>query len=85
MEKKMYSFRLNKDLMNNAKRVAKGMDISLSFFISYLIREKINSLDFKQNSNIHILDINKVEILSEIASEIKKLRLELKRLVENKN
>ena len=81
----MYSFRLNKDLMNNAKRVAKGMDISLSFFISYLIREKINSLDFKQNSNIHILDINKVEILSEIASEIKKLRLELKRLVENKN
>jgi len=81
----MYSFRLNKDLMNNAKRVAKGMDISLSFFISYLIREKINSLDSKQNSNIHILDINKVEILSEIASEIKKLRLELKRLVENKN
>ena len=81
----MYSFRLNKDLMNNAKRVAKGMDISLSFFISYLIKEKINSLDSKQNSNIHILDINKVEILSEIASEIKKLRLELKRLVENKN
>lgn len=37
----MYSFRLNKDLVDSTKKIAKEMGISLSLFISCLLKEKV--------------------------------------------
>lgn len=75
--------------MDNAKKIAKHMDISLSFFISCLIKEKISNLnsenkdkDFFISSSGHA---DNAEILYEIASEIKELRFDLKNLLKNKS
>lgn len=78
MAKKMYSFRLNKNLIDKAKKIAKGMDVSLSFFISYLIKEKISSLNSKNGGRSLFNDGNSSgQILNEIAAEIKGLREDL--------
>ncbi len=79
MKKKMYSFRLNKDLIDKAKIVAKKMDITLSLLISYSIKEKLNSLKNDDNSGqFTITNKNSIGNLETIAKEIKKLRLDLK-------
>ncbi len=78
MTKKMYSFRFNKNLIDDAKKIAKKMDVSLSFFISYLIKEKIDSLNSKSGGRILFnADNNSGQILNEIAAEIKGLREDL--------
>ena len=77
----MYSFRLNKSLMDEAKSIAAKMDISLSFFITCLIKEKIK----KRNNFFTVTDDGKIKLLYEIASEIKNLRSDLKNLLKNKN
>jgi len=79
MKKKMYSFRLNKDLIDKAKIVAKKMDITLSLLISYSIKEKLNSLKNDDNSGqFTITNKNNLGNLETIAKEIEKLRLDLK-------
>jgi len=78
MTKKMYSFRLNKNLIDNARKIAEKMDISLSLFISFLLREKVdgmNSINMGGVSNSNEEDT--VNILREIAMEIKGLRMDL--------
>jgi len=86
MTKKMYSFRLNKDLMDNAKKIAKNADISLSFFISCLIKEKISNLNSEnKDKDFFTLSSGNAEILHEIVSEIKNLRFDLKNLLKNKS
>ncbi len=78
MNKKMYSFRLNKNLIDNAKKIAKKMDISLSLFISCLIKEKINSLNSKTgDSDLIKFGETVPQILREIVMEIKGLRSDL--------
>jgi len=85
MNKKMYSFRLNKDLMDNAKKIAENMDISLSFFIRCLIKEKISNLNSEnKDKDFFISSSGNAEILYEIASEIKNLRFDLINLLKNK-
>jgi len=81
----MYSFRLNKGLMDNAKIIAEKMGISLSFFISCLIKEKISNLN-SENKDIDFFTSSSgnAEILCEIASEIKNLRFDLINLLKNK-
>ena len=75
----MYSFRLNKDLIDKAKIVAKKMDITLSLLISYSIKEKLNSLKNDDNSGqFTITNKNNLGNLETIAKEIEKLRLDLK-------
>ncbi len=81
MIKRMYSFRLNKSLMDEAKSIAAKMDISLSFFITCLIKEKIK----KGNNLFLVTDDGKIKLLHEIASEIKNLRSDLKSFLKNKN
>ena len=83
MDKKMYSFRLNKDLVDSTKEVAKEMGISLSLFISCLLREKVSHSnsskeDIRTDNNFIIPDESAHKILREIVTEIKKLRLDLK-------
>ena len=79
MNKKMYSFRLNKDLIDKAKIVAKEMDITLSLLISYSIKEKLNSLKNDDNlGQFTITNKNNLGNLETIAKEIEKLRLDLK-------
>ena len=81
----MYSFRLNKDLMDNAKKIAENMDISLSFFIRCLIKEKISNLNSEnKDKDFFISSSGNAEILYEIASEIKNLRFDLINLLKNK-
>lgn len=75
MTKKMYSFRFSENLIKDAKKIAKEMDVSLSFFISYLIKEKIDSLNSKKgNGSLFEPGDNANKILSKIASEIEGLR-----------
>ncbi|MFA5015126.1 MAG: hypothetical protein WC549_06255 [Actinomycetota bacterium] len=83
MNKKMYSFRLNKDLVDSTKEIAREMGISLSLFISCLLKEKVSHLNsLKENNKIDnnfiIPDESAPQILREIVSEIKKLRSDLK-------
>ncbi|MDD5623031.1 MAG: hypothetical protein PHQ09_07765 [Actinomycetota bacterium] len=83
MNKKMYSFRLNKDLVDSAKEITKEMGISLSLFISCLLKEKVNHLNSgkkgnKMDNNFIISNELAPQILREIVSEIKKLRSDLK-------
>ena len=83
MNKKMYSFRLNKDLVDSTKEVAREMGISLSLFISCLLREKVSHLnsskeDIRADNNFIIPDESVHQILQEIVTEIKKLRSDLK-------
>ncbi len=86
MNKKMYSFRLNKDLVDNAKKIAEKMDISLSFFISCLIKEKISNLNSEnKDKDFFTSSSGNAEILYEIASEIKNLRFDLINLLKNKS
>jgi antitoxin component of RelBE/YafQ-DinJ toxin-antitoxin module len=80
MDKKMYSFRLNKDLVDDAKRIAKEMGISLSLFISCLIKEKISYINSRnKNNSFFISNELTPQILREIVSEIRKLRSDLKK------
>jgi len=86
MTKKMYSFRLNKELMDNAKKVAEDMDISLSLFVSCLIKEKISNLKSGNNDKSFFISNEPTpQILREIVSEIKELRSDLKKSLKNKN
>ncbi len=89
MNKKMYSFRLSKDLVDSAKEIAREMGISLSLFISCLLKEKLSHLNFgekagKMDSNFIISNEPTPQILREIVSEIKKLRSDLKKILKNK-
>jgi len=82
----MYSFRLNKELMDNAKKVAEDMDISLSLFVSCLIKEKISNLKSGNNDKSFFISNEPTpQILREIVSEIKELRSDLKKSLKNKN
>lgn len=83
MNKKMYSFRLNKDLVDSTKEIAREMGISLSLFISCLLKEKVSHLNSgrkgsKMDNNFIISNEPAPQILREIATEIKKLRSDLK-------
>lgn len=76
----MYSFRLNKDLVDNAKKIAGEIGISLSLFISCLLKEKVNYLNSgNKNNNFFIPNELAPQMLYEIVSEIKKLRSDLKK------
>jgi len=80
MNKKMYSFRLNKDLVDDAKKIAREMGISLSLFISCLLKEKVSYLNSgNKDNNFFISNELAPQILREIVSEIKKLRSDLKK------
>lgn len=79
----MYSFRLNKDLVDSTKEIAREMGISLSLFISCLLKEKVSHLNSgrkgsKMDNNFIISNEPAPQILREIATEIKKLRSDLK-------
>jgi antitoxin component of RelBE/YafQ-DinJ toxin-antitoxin module len=80
MTKKMYSFRLNKNLIDNARKIAEEMDISLSLFISFLLREKVEGDNSIGTGGLFVesRDDN-TKILREIASEIRELRVDLNR------
>ncbi len=83
----MYSFRLNKDLVDSSKELAKEMGISLSLFISCLLKEKVNHLnsekkDCNMDNNFIISNEFTPQILREIVSEIKKLRSDLKNFLK---
>jgi len=80
MIKRMYSFRLNKSLMDKAKGIAKGMDVSLSFFITCLVKEKIK----KRNRIFLATEEDRIKFLHEIVTEIKNLRTDLKSLLKSK-
>lgn len=87
MNKKMYSFRLNKDLVDSSKEIAREMGISLSLFISCLLKEKVSHLnsgkkDNKMDNNFIISNELAPQILREIVSEIKKLRSDLKNFLK---
>ncbi len=78
MTKKMYSFRLNKNLIENARKIAEKMDISLSLFISFLLKEKVDGLNSVNIGGISIGNgDDTTKILREIAMEIKELRIDL--------
>ena len=81
MTTKMYSFRLDKELMDSAKKIAGKMDISLSFFIRYILKEKIE----KGVKGFFNCRDERVKVLREISQEIKKLRSDLKSLLKNKD
>jgi len=77
----MYSFRLNKDLVDNAKKIAKNMDISLSLFISCLIKEKIsnlNSLEYNFIELTHKFSIEQIELESDFTNALNDLFLSKK-------
>ena len=83
----MYSFRLNKDLVDSTKKITKEMGISLSLFISCLLKEKVSHLNSGKKSNR--IDNNFIipgesahQILREIVMEIKKLRSDLKNFLK---
>jgi len=83
MIKKMYSFRFNKNLIDNAKRIAKEMDISLSFFISWLIREKISGIKSKNKDKILFSsNENIIQVLQEVVTEIRGLRSDLNKAIK---
>ncbi|HEY4662535.1 MAG TPA: hypothetical protein VIH07_02535 [Candidatus Humimicrobiaceae bacterium] len=87
MNKKMYSFRLNKDLVDSSKEIAREMGISLSLFISCLLKEKVSHLnsakeDSGMDNNFIIPNELAPQILREIVSEIKKLRSDLKNFLK---
>jgi len=81
MNTRMYSFRLNKELMDRAKEASGKKGISLSFFIRCLIREKLG----KESKVFFPLYDDEVKVLREISTEIKKLRSDLKILLKDKN
>jgi hypothetical protein len=85
MTKKMYSFRFNEDLMKDAKKTARSMGVSLSFFVSYSIKEKIDNLNSgREGVGLLNRDDNTIKILSKIALEIEGLREDLNKVIKNK-
>ncbi|MGM0366664.1 MAG: hypothetical protein ACQEP5_09045 [Actinomycetota bacterium] len=62
MPKKMHSFRLDGNLVREAKETAEKLSISLSALVSLALREKINNAKGKNNP------------LEKIAGELKLLR-----------
>jgi len=86
MAKKMYSFRFNEDLIKSAKKAARNMGVSLSFFVSYSIKEKIDKLN-SESEGLGLLneDDNTVKILnilSKIALEIEGLRVDINNVIK---
>ena len=67
--------------MDSAKKIAGKMDMSLSFFIRCLIKEKLE----KEDKAFFTCFNNGFEILREIATEIKNLRFDLKCLFKDKD
>lgn len=85
MTKKMYSFRFNEDLMKDAKKTARSMGVSLSFFVSYSIKEKIDNLNSgREGVGLLNRDDNTIKILSKIALEIEGLRADINKVIKNK-
>jgi len=85
MTKKMYSFRFNEDLMKDAKKTARSMGVSLSFFVSYSIKEKIDNLNSgREGVGLLNRDDNTIKILSKIALEIEGLREDINKVIKNK-
>jgi len=85
MTKKMYSFRFNEDLMKDAKKTARSMGVSLSFFVSYSIKEKIDNLNSgREGVGLLNRDDNTIKILSKIALEIERLRADINKVIKNK-
>lgn len=85
MTKKMYSFRFNEDLMKDAKKTARSMGVSLSFFVSYSIKEKIDNLNSgREGMGLLNRDDNTIKILSKIALEIEGLREDINKVIKNK-
>lgn len=84
MTKKMYSFRFNEDLMKDAKKAARNMGVSLSFFVSYLIKEKINNLNSGSEGVGLFNGDDTIKILNKIALEIEGLRVDLNKMIKNK-
>ncbi len=85
MTKKMYSFRFNEDLMKDAKKTARSMGVSLSFFVSYSIKEKIDNINSgREGVGLLNRDDNTIKILSKIALEIEGLREDLNKVIKNK-
>ena len=77
----MYSFRLNEDLIDKAKIVANKMDVSLSLFISYAVREKLDSLKGEEDSiQFFVAGKKSNDSLKAIVEEIKKIRLVLNKI-----
>ena len=81
MNTKMYSFRLDEEIMDRAKEAAGQMGMSLSFFIRCLIKEKLG----KESKVFLTFRDNRVKVMREISTEIKKLRSDLKTLFKDKN
>jgi antitoxin component of RelBE/YafQ-DinJ toxin-antitoxin module len=81
MTNKMYSFRIDKELMDRAKRAAGEMDMSLSFFIRSLIRERLG----KATKTSFLFQDEKIKALHEVSYEIRKLRSDLKGLFKDKD
>jgi antitoxin component of RelBE/YafQ-DinJ toxin-antitoxin module len=77
----MYSFRLDEEIMDRAKEAAGQMGMSLSFFIRCLIKEKLG----KGSEVFLTFRDNRVKVMREISTEIKKLRSDLKTLFKDKN
>jgi methyl-accepting chemotaxis protein len=80
----MYSFRFNEDLMKDAKKAARNMGVSLSFFVSYLIKEKINNLNSGSEGVGLFNGDDTIKILNKIALEIEGLRVDLNKMIKNK-
>ena len=69
--------------MINAIKVAKEMDISLSFFISWLIREKISSVKSKNRDKVLFSsNENIIQVLQEVVTEIRGLRSDLNKAIK---
>jgi hypothetical protein len=77
----MYSFRIDKNLMDRAKEAAGKMDMSLSFFVRSLIREKLG----KVSKTSFLFQDERVKALQEVSYEIRKLRTDLRSLLKNKD
>lgn len=80
MTTKMFSFRIDKELMDRAKEAAGKMDMSLSFFIRGLIRERLE----KVTKTSFFFQDEKIKAINEISYEIRKLRSDLKGLFKDK-
>lgn len=78
MTKKMYSFRFDENLIESAKKAAKKMGVSLSFFISHLIKEKTeNAGSGRGRISLFNSGNDTARVLNKIASGIEGLRADI--------